>query len=65
MVQQTIGIPMGKLHTWRCWNIATNEKEVDYWKNEVITFVVEFFLIFRGCRFHGECQGKKQTFQCQ
>jgi hypothetical protein len=39
----------------RCWNIATNEREVDYWKYEVIMFVVEFFFIFRGCRFQGKC----------
>ena len=40
--------------------VATNEWEVDYWKREVITFVVEFsfFICFR---FPVESQGK-QTF---
>jgi len=27
---------------WSCCNIATDEREVDYWKSEVITFVIEF-----------------------
>ena len=22
---------------WCCWNIATDERDVDYWKSEVIT----------------------------
>ena len=26
-----------------CWNIASDEWEVDYWKSEVITFVVEVY----------------------
>ena len=39
--------------SWCCCNIAVDESEVDYWKSEVITFVVEF---------QGEGQGKKQTF---
>jgi hypothetical protein len=30
--------------TWCCWNIAVDESEIDYWKSEVITFVVKFFL---------------------
>jgi hypothetical protein len=28
------------------WNIATDEKEVDHWKSEIITFVVEFCFQF-------------------
>ena len=27
---------------WWCWNISTDERVVDYWKSEVITFVIEF-----------------------
>jgi hypothetical protein len=29
---------------WWCWNVATDERDVDYWKSEIITFVVDFFL---------------------
>jgi hypothetical protein len=25
---------------WWCWNIATDEREVDYWSSEVFAFVV-------------------------
>jgi hypothetical protein len=38
---------------------------MDYRKSEVITFVVEFFLISLRWRFQSEGQGKKHTFQCQ
>jgi len=27
---------------WYCLNIATDEREVDYWKSEIITLVVKF-----------------------
>jgi hypothetical protein len=50
---------------WWCWNVATDERDVDYWKSEIITFVVDFFKIFLRCWFQGEGQGKKQTFECQ
>jgi hypothetical protein len=32
---------------WCCWNIATAEGEVDYWKSEVITYVIVF--IYSNC----------------
>ena len=48
----------------RCWNIITDEREVEYWKSETITFYIEFcFLVFLLCRFQCECQNKKQTFR--
>jgi len=40
---------VNSIHWWG-WNIATDEGEVDYWKSEVNTFVVEF-LIFHRCRY--------------
>jgi hypothetical protein len=42
---------------WRCWNIATDKREVNDWKGEVIAFVMEVFSIFLRCRFQGEYQG--------
>ena len=27
---------------WWCWKIASDEREVDYWKSEVMVFVVNF-----------------------
>jgi hypothetical protein len=41
-----------------------DEWKVDYWKSEVIAFVVEF-LIFLRCRFQGDGNGKKYTFEYQ
>jgi len=55
-----VGVVKRKLHTLGCWNIATDKREVDYWKSEVITFVVVLFLIFLCCRLRGESQGKNQ-----
>ena len=48
---------MNSIH-WLCWNIANDAREVDYWKNEVIIFVVEL-LIFLRCRFQVEGQDKE------
>ena len=47
---------------WCCWKIATDEREFDYWKSEVITFVVLLLYIVLPCRFQGEGQSKKQHF---
>ena len=50
-----------------CWNITTDEWKgswlVDKWGHYV--YWIALFLIFLRCRFQGECQGKKQTFECQ
>ena len=46
---------------WWCWSIATDEREVDYWKSKVITFFVEFrFYIFLRCPFQSDSQGKRR-----
>ena len=47
---------------YRNWTIATNEREVDYWKSEVITLVVEFVFLLL-CQYQCEGQGKQQCFE--
>ena len=48
---------------WWYWKISTDETEVDYWKSEVIAFIVVVcFLISLRCRIQGEGQRKKHFF---
>ena len=44
---------------WCYRNIANDEWEIDYWKSEVILFVVESCLNFRLFRIQGEGKGKR------
>ena len=46
------------LRSWCCWNIATDECEVDYINSEVLTLVVEFLSVLSMSKY-------ETTFECQ
>ena len=50
---------------WSCLNIATDRREDDNWKSEVISLVVEIWFWYSLLSIQGEAKGMQHTFVCQ